>query len=565
MSRFTELTKKFSIPILLLFPLFYFFAGAFFRLILEDPSLRSIDPDYVYFMSGLNISEGYLKVKHIDHPGSPLQYLVAVVFRMVWLFRKNPSGFIEDVLSHPDLYLSMVNLAITVLVSAALFITGKYVYKKTTSITYGMLVQTLPFISVILYEIIGRITLELLLPLPMLALSAFLIRHVSSNCEKFTNRELLLLGFILAFGLSLKLTLIPLWFIPLIIVKSWRGKILVLASAIVFFLVIAFPVTLQIERFWHWTKDLFLHSGQYGSGEGNIVDFAKLKENLGQIIRLQKHFSYLVAAIIILIPLAIIWFKKHQTPHGNKLIYVSAAVVAAIIVQAIMSGKHYAPRYFMPALMFGPVLIFLLAEIVKAFYPVKIIKTLLALSIVFFLLWNVKQQLGIINYTSEAYEKQIAARNMTRNMAKTLEQPSGIKIIVSQDYGCPFPEYALHFSTVWSAPALRENYLEKLAKLYPDTYQYTTWDGNFIYWGNPLDLEKIIREQIPVYLYLENNNDELYGKTVTKLKDVLEKDFSVQKKLLFENPVNGEELLQLFFTKLPSEPGIMEELLPETK
>jgi heme/copper-type cytochrome/quinol oxidase subunit 4 len=565
MSRFTELTKKFSIFILLLFPLFYFFAGAIFRFILEDPSLRSIDPDYVYFMTGLNISEGYLKVKHIDHPGSPLQYLCAAVFRIVWLFRKNPAGFTEDILSHADLYLSMVNLAITVLVSISLFITGKYVYKKTDSIIYGTLIQTLPFISVILYEIIGRITPELLLPLPMLALSAFFIGHISSEREKFRNSELVLLGLILAFGLSLKLTLIPLWVIPLIVVKSWRGKILVLVSAVVFFLVIAFPVTLQIERFWHWTKDLFLHSGQYGSGEENIVDFAYLLENFGQILRLQKHFSYLVAAFLVLIPLAVIWLKKRQTPNGNKLIAVSFAVVAAILAQIIISGKHYAPRYFMPALMFGPLLIFLAAEILKTLYPVKILKALLAAGIAFFLVWNAKQQLGVINYTAEAYEKQIAARNLTRNMAETFQQTEpGITIIVSQDYGCPFPEYALHFSTVWSAPAMREKYLEKLAKLYPNTYQYTTWDGRFIYWTTPLNLEKIISENIPVYIYLENNNDDLYGKTIAKLKEVLEKDFSVQKKLLFENPVNGEGLLQLIFSNQPSTPENMDKPVSES-
>jgi hypothetical protein len=547
MNRVAELIRKFSIPLLLLFPVFYFFAGAFFRFILEEPSLRSIDPDYVYFMTGLNISEGYLKVKHIDHPGSPLQYLVALVFRIVWLFRKNPSGFTEDVLGHPDLYLSMVNVVITVVVSLSLFWAGKYVYKKTESIVYGMLVQTLPFISIILYEIIGRITPELLLPLPMLALSAFLIGGLSSKNEEFRNKDFMLLSLILAFGLSLKLTLIPLWIIPLIIVKSWRSKVLVLVSGIVFFLIIAFPVTLQIERFWNWTKDLFIHSGQYGSGEENILDFVQLKENFGKIVRLQKHFTFLVAALIVIIPIAIIWFKKRQTSHSKKLIAISVAVLAAILAQVVISGKHYAPRYFMPALMFTPVILFLLAEIIKTFYRSKILNAALALGITFFLFWNVKQQLGVINYTAEAYEKQIAARNLTRNMAETFEK-SGIKIIVSQDYGCPFPEYALHFSTVWSAPDLHEKYLEKLAKLYPKTYQFTTWDGRFIYWATPLNLDNIISENTPVYVYLEKNDKELYEKTIAKLGEVFEKDFSVQKKLLFENPVNNEALLQLFFS-----------------
>jgi len=547
MTRLTGIINKYSIFFILLFPLFYYFTGIYFRLILEDPSLRSIDPDYVYFMSGLNISEGYFKVKHIDHPGSPLQYLMAIVFRTIWLFRKNPAGFTEDILSYSDLYLAIVNLTITAIIAVSLFVAGKYVYKKSGSVFYGMLIQTLPFISVILYEIIGRIIPELLMPLPMLALSTFLIGYISDKKEKFSNTDLLLLALIMAFGLSLKLTLISLWIIPLIIVRSLWKKFFVLVTGILFFLMISIPVTLQLERFWQWTKDLFWHSGQYGSGEETIVDLNNLKENFTQILQIQKHFTYLTIALILLIPPAIIRFKKQKLSNGNKIISVSFAVVATILIQIVISGKHYAPRYFLPALMLLPVIIFLLAEILKSFYPSKIMKVIVMAGIAFFLVWNIKQQPGVINYTSEAFDKQIAARKQTRNIAETFEQ-RGIKIIVSQDYGCPFPEYALHFSTVWSAAALRDKYVEKLAELYPNTYQYTTWDGKFIYWDTPFNPEKIIEDNIPVYLYLEKNTNELYEKTIDKLKEITEKTFSVQKKLLFENHVNGEGLLQLIFT-----------------
>jgi len=553
MTRLTAIINKYSILFLLLFPLFYYFTGTYFRLILEDPSLRSIDPDYVYFMSGLNISEGYFKVKHIDQRGSPLQYLVAIVFRIIWLFRRNPAGFTEDILSCPDLYLAIVNLTITAIIAVSLFAAGKYVYKKTESVFYGMLIQTLPFISVMLYEIIGRITPELLMPLPMLALSTFLIGYLSDKNDKFSNTDLLLLALIMAFGLSLKLTLISLCIIPLIIVRSRWKKFFVLAAGILFFLMISLPVSLQLERFWHWTKDIFWHSGQYGSGEENIVDLNALKENFLQILQIQKHFTYLAIALILLIPTAIIRFKKQKLHNGNKIIAVSSAIVATILIQIVISGKHYATRYFLPALMFLPVIIFLLAEILKSFYPSKIMKVLVMAGIAFFLVWNIKQQLDVINYTSEAFEKQIAARKLTRNIAETFER-RGIKIIVSQDYGCPFPEYALHFSTVWSAPALRDKYVEKLAELYPDTYQYTTWDGKFIYWGTPLNPEKIINKNIPVYLYLEKNTNELYEKTINKLKEITQKTFSVKKKLLFENPVNGEGLLQLIFIEQTADP-----------
>jgi len=175
MNRFVCFTKNNKFYLLLLFPLLFFFSGIYFRLILGDPSLRSVDPEFVYFMTGLNISEGFFKVIHIDHPGTPLQYLVAIVFRITHFLRGNSTEYIEDVLRHPDLYLSMVNLTITALLAITLFIAGRYVFIKTGSLLYGMLIQTIPFIAVILYEIIGRITPEILIPFPIIALTTFLI------------------------------------------------------------------------------------------------------------------------------------------------------------------------------------------------------------------------------------------------------------------------------------------------------------------------------------------------------------------------------------------------------
>jgi hypothetical protein len=157
------------------------------------------------------------------------------------------------------------------------------------------------------------------------------------------------------------------------------------------------------------------------------------------------------------------------------------------------------------------------------------------------------QQKGVINYTSEAFESQINARKDTRNIAQTFEKES-IKVIVSQDYGCPFVEYALHFATVWSVPSFRTRYLEILARLYPNTYQYTTWDGRFIFWGEPFDPEKVILQKIPVYIYLEKNSEEIYQKTVEKLLGN-KIGYEVESKLLFENPVNKEALIRLFISK----------------
>lgn len=545
MKEILNLIAKQKKLLLLLFPVFYGIASLYFRLILDDPSLRSVDPDYVYFMSGLNIAEGHIKVGHIDHPGTPLQYLVAFVFRVIYWLRTSSFSFTEDVLRNPDLYLSMVNLTINLIISVVLFAAGKTVTKKTGSVLYGMLVQTIPLVSVILYEIIGRVSPEQILCLPVIAMTVFMIGHTAGKKEQFSPTELGLLSLIIGFGLSIKLTLLPVFIIPWIVVKSWRLKILVTLLSVIFFLIIAFPVTLQLERFWTWTKDLFFHSGQYGTGSKNILDASLFSENFAQMIRLQIHFTILWFILLVTALFTLIRFRKQATSEPFRYGVYAIAVLLTVILQAVMSAKHYAPRYFMPALMFGPLMIYLLIGIIKGNLPFLIVNRVLQVLLLLFLIWTFSRQIGVIRYTSEAFQKQINARKLTRDYIRTFE-PGSIRILVTQDYGSPFAEYALQFSVAWSKQSLKQHYNEILGRIYPDTYQFTTWDGNFVYWAAPFDPEKWLTLKIPVYLYLEKNSEELFKQTTGKLAEN-GKNLLISRELFFENQFNGEVLYKLQF------------------
>ena len=70
--------------------------GAYFRTLLGDLSILSIDPDYVYFSNGLGVALGSFDTGNVFHPGSPLQYFVAIIFRIVYFLRSPEISFIED-------------------------------------------------------------------------------------------------------------------------------------------------------------------------------------------------------------------------------------------------------------------------------------------------------------------------------------------------------------------------------------------------------------------------------------------------------------------------------------
>jgi hypothetical protein len=539
-------TKNFKTFPLFIYPIFYLFIGVYFNALIGDLSLISVDPDYVYFLSGVSISEGYFKVGHIDHPGSPLQYLIAIILRVTYLFRKDSgTPYLEDILGNSDLYISVVNIVLTVIVSISIFIAGLYVFRKTKSFLYSLLIQSIPFVPFIWYQIIGRVVPELLLPIPVLALSSFLIGHLSDKKEDFSRKDFIIISIILAFSLSVKLTMISLFIIPILIVKSWRNKLIVVGLSMFLFLIFSWPATLQIERFWSWMSNLFIHSGNYGSGSKNIVDIAAFSSNFVKIKQLYRYFTYLIIFQIFFIPTSYLLLRGKKNTDYKKLILVSS-IFLSIIIQTVITAKHFAPHYFIPAILLGPLLLFLSVEIIKDYYPNKFSLQISNIFLIVFIIWHINDQLTNINYSSQGIGNQVTSREETRHYTETVEKES-IKIIVSQDYGCPLPEYAVLFSTAWLANPLKPRYNETLAKLFPNTYQYTTFDDRFRFWGEEFNPDKIIEQNIPVYLYLQYDTDELYLRTVNKIFGD-STNFRVEKELIFHNNTNGEGFLKLYIS-----------------
>ncbi len=539
--------KKYQSLLLFVLPVLYLAAGLNFRFLLGNLSLRSVDPDYVYFISGLSISEGYFKVGHIDHPGTPLQLLIALVFRIVFLFAGKSESFVEDVFSRPDFYMSITSIFIIILTSLLLFFAGKYVLKTTKSVLYVLLIQTAPFLPQIWYDIIGRITPELMMPFPVLFLSVLVI-HFWFEKEPVNSKMIWGLALISAFGLAVKLTYLPLILLPLFYIEPWKKRLKFLAATGLFFLIIALPATLQFSRFFGWVKNIFVHSGSYGNGEANIIDFAAFKNNLNELFYAEKTFFYILAVVVILLVVYLVVFRKKA---DSKIVLVTTGLITTIAVEIILVGKHYAHRNFIPALLLSPLLVFVATGILQKLYPKKITKWIVSLGIIGLLVLNIQHNKHWLPIKNEVLGSDIEKRSSTWHFASMLEKDS-YKIIASQDYGCPFIEYTLMYSMAWAPNHKKAEYTSVLGKLYPNTYNYFTWDNTLRYWADKFDAQKIIESGKPVYLYLERNEDELYEKTISKLKEINSNDFTVEREKLYFNPETNEIIFKLNFSLVES-------------
>jgi len=537
---YSDKRKTYYKYLIYLFPALYLILGFYFRQVFGDLSLRSNDPEYIHFISGLCVSTGKFAQANIDQPASPLHLLLAIVFRIVYFFREHNLPYFEDVIRNSDLYLSVANLVITAIIAGVMLWVGKAVEKITKNILYAVVIQTSPLIINVWYEIIGRIYVELLFVLPIFILQALLFREIYKQ-QEINNSKTFYYGFAVALGMSLKMTFFPFLVLPLFLIKDFRNKLKYLLYTAISFCFLALPVVFQFNKFIHWMMDLFLHNGIYLAGPKTVINPSLFLKNVSILISSQGGFFYVVLALFILL-LVLVLTKSKKSVLKNLNLGLTVVIIGFIFIV----GKHYVLRYFLPALLFFPFLLILVKENIASISSNKIVSMLLSIILVIIIGYKLERQVPYIRIVSESIGSQMAARIETRDVAQTLKKDS-YKIIVSQDYGCPFQGYAIMYSFCMGGKNW-PGYEEKLNKLYPDTYQYFTWDNTIKYWGQSFDPNVISASGKPVYLYLEKNTDALYKKTINKLFENF-KGYTIKKKLIFDNPHNGEAILQLYFSK----------------
>ncbi len=533
-------TKRYNKYFIYLFPSLYLLLGFYFRQVFGDLSLRTIDPEYIHFISGLCVSTGKFSQANIDQPAALLQILLAAVFKTVYFFRNHNLPYFEDVIRHSDMYLAVGNLTITVILAGTLFWAGKEVYRITKNPAYALAIQASPFLLNIWYDLSGRIYAELLFLIPVFMLQVLLLRELYGQ-QQTDKQRTWLYALAIAIGLSLKMTFLPFFFLPLFFLKTLRNKLKYILFTVLFFFLLSPQVLVQFGRFRRWMFSIFIHNGTYEGGSRSIIDTTVFTKNLETLVGAKTHFFEAFAALIMLTLVLIIVKKGKSIPARTGM-----GLTVVLLGFVFFMGKHYEMRYFVPALLFFPFILILDLEIMASFFHKKTMGIVLSLLLMVIIGYKLKQEIPYMRVVSQSVGAQVAAREKTRAIAGSLPRDS-YKIIVSQDYGCPYQEYAIMYSFCMAGKNW-PGYKKKLNKLYPLTYQYFTWDNTIKYWGKAFYPDSIVASGKPVFLYLEKNTKALYNKTIHKFF-ARYPDFTIKKKLIFENPENGEAILQLFITQ----------------
>ncbi len=433
------------------------------------------DPEYAYLFNSLNVATFRL-VGHFDHPGTPMQVYGALVLQGSWLVHQNGESLTQEVLSHPEDYLRLLNVATALLAAMAVFIAGIFILRRTGSFWYALMLQLIPFISgFILYNAFARITQEAMLMIASLAMAAALVDWlVNATPEKETGYARAF-GIISGFGMASKILFAPLLIIPFLLLSSLKTRKRYLLFTAGAFVVFTLPiVTLYPNMAW-WVIKLFVFTGQYGSGPVGLVDTLSYPQNLWWILMANPALAMLTAGGLIWLAVRFLINKPGSSLMQGKTLKLLATVIAAIVFGYIVVAKQPKESYLLPYEMIAVVLfILLLYETGK--FSVKRNARLWAPALLTLAIAGIMIPSGLAakkkiyspdkNHIWES--SWLAAESSSENSVRIFAHPASSPIA------------ALFFGNAYS----HWRYTELLKRLYPNTYLFNIADHTIVDWDN---------------------------------------------------------------------------------
>jgi len=468
---------------------------------------RITDPEYFHLLNGINIGLFNLAAPYTDHPGTPLQLIVAVSSWPISFFI--PGSLVNNVIDHPELFLKGAVITKILIVAVALFILGRRVFIITKNSWLALLVQLLPFGSTYTMAVIGRLTPEGFLIFPIAFLLMLLIGYLHDDSEiNLTNKRIKYFAMIGGLGMAIKFSYLPFLLIPVFMLQSFRQAIRYGLLTVVFTLIFAFPILFNFSKSIAWFGNMAINSGQWGGGEATFIDWSVVPGRLYQLL----SFDILFTGLLIVLAGLFLFFmiiNKSKTPGLHKLNLITAGVLIGIILSIFLITKHFAYRYYTSTLLFQLVIFYLIFEyIARLFRFIFNKKYLFIIAFGLYLIIGIWQIPGFIKSTDNAavrYENYADWSSKVES-AKTEKIP----LIISSFYaGCPFPELSLNNGYLLCGH-LKSTFSEKLREKYSRSIMYVGWSEQFYHWNYFWDANEFVDPEKGTYVFIgQDKKDDL--------------------------------------------------------
>lgn len=432
----------------------------------------NLDPEYVYLLNAANLA-GMTGVGHIDHPGTPVQVLGAVVMRVVHFVSSPGVEFGEDVLRRPEFYMGAIKSIFVVLNALMLLALGVVVYIVIRSLWVGLWLQAAPFFSIVLVQF----GLTRMSPEPLLLFSASAMVLLIVVLVKRDNVPLILvlgLALVTGLGIAVKVTFIPLALLPLLVLPRLKNKAIYWGGVVVAFVLFTLPIIRMYPLFFKWVYNLLSHTGRYGTGASSIISPLRYIENFRTLVMGNAFFSIVLVLSLVLLVVGMAVPGLRKVSFSNRYFKYLAGVFVSQVVGLLMVSKHSSHHYLLPVMCLSGLAVFFIVSYLKdgfAHYEINLkylfAPALLLLVAALILINPVSQIMDKVDRLSSFKEKSLSIHHRVQT-----DYEDYAKIYY---YRSSSPAYALKFGSDLS----RSNFAESLEKLYKNVYFYDQWRGKF--------------------------------------------------------------------------------------
>lgn len=311
-----------------------------------------IDPSYFYLFDSLHIATLHWP-GHPYHPGTPVQVIGAAVLRLLHPLLSN-DALVQTVLDRPEAYLHRIGDVIIALQALALFAAGAVAWAVTRSLGLAVVMETGPFLTMVVLKNAYHVKPEPVLTLTMLLFSIVTLLALRPGALDGNGRYryAAVWGLVAGFGVATKLTAAPVFVLPVFLLGGWRPVLAYGAASLAGFGFFILPAAGTFYKFLSFVAVVTKGSGAYGTGAQTVIDVAQYPKALFKILKRTA------AALPVLIALAALGTAAWRSRRGRSVpsleLRALAGIGLAVFLQAMAVAKQPTANYMVPSYMLLP-------------------------------------------------------------------------------------------------------------------------------------------------------------------------------------------------------------------